>query len=85
MAPDSHFPVHRYGPEQIMLVTGSALDRTVDGKLYRLKKVGGLILPFNLEHGDYISDKGCNIIDNFSPPHHDYVVKLEALRKGLQT
>jgi len=79
MAPDSYFSVHRHQSEQIMIVMDGAIDEIVDGKLYHLEKGDVLILPSNIEHGGYISDKGCRVIDIFSPPRQDLVAKLKAV------
>jgi len=83
MDPDFHIPVHRHQSEQIMIVMDGAIDTIVDGKLYRLEKGDVLILPSNIEHGVYSSNRGCSVIDVFSPPRQDFVAKLEAVRMSL--
>ncbi len=77
MAPNSYFAPHRHESEQVMVVVDGECDEIVDGKLYHLKKDDVLILPSNIEHGAYISDKGCKAIDIFSPPRKDIVAKLQ--------
>ena len=42
------------------------------------------IIPSNIEHGGYASDRGCSVIDIFSPPRQDFVAKAKAVRKGLE-
>jgi len=77
MEPNTHFAPHRHESEQVMIVVDGECDEIVDGKLYHLKKDDVLILPSNIEHGAYISDKGCKAIDVFSPPRKDFVEKLK--------
>jgi len=77
MAPNSYFAPHCHESEQIMTVVDGECDEIVEGKLYHLKKDDVLILPSNMEHGAYISDKGCKAIDIFSPPRKDIVAKLQ--------
>ena len=81
--PNSFGPVHRHEAEQIMIVTDGACDMIVEGKLYHIEKGDVLIFPSNMEHGSYISDRGCRVIDVFSPPRQDFVAKLEAVKKNL--
>jgi gluconolactonase len=85
MAPDSHFAIHRHEQEQIMIVIDGACDEIIEGKLYHLEKGDVAILPANTEHGGYISDKSCRVIDVFSPPRRDLVAKLEVVKKGTLT
>jgi len=85
MEPNSYFDVHYHESEQIMIVTDGACDEIVEGKLYHLEKGDVLVLPSNTKHGGYISEKGCSAIDVFSPPRQDFVAKLEAAKKSLQT
>ncbi len=69
-----------------MIVVGGECDEIVEGKLYHLKKGDVLILPSNIEHGAYISDRGCKATDIFSPPRKDLVEKLEkVLREKKET
>lgn len=83
--PNIHFATHRHEPEQIAIITGGACDYMVGGKLYHLEEGDVLIVPSNMEHGNYISDRGLRMIEVFSPPRHDLVAKLEAVKKGLKT
>ncbi len=80
--PGIYFASHRHEPEQIMIVTGGACDTVVDGKLYHLEEGDVLIIPSNMEHGNYISDRGLRMIEVFSPPRYDLVAKLEATRRA---
>ena len=85
MAPNSHFAVHRHEQEQIMIVIDGACDEIIEGKLYHLEEGDVVILHSNTEHGGYISERSCRIIDIFCPPRQDYVAKLEAVKKGSST
>ncbi|MFQ5996044.1 MAG: cupin domain-containing protein [Dehalococcoidales bacterium] len=85
MAPNSHFAVHHHESEQIMIVLDGACDEIIEGKLYHLEEGDVVILPSNTEHGGYISERSCRVIDIFSPPRQDYVAKLEAVKKGSPT
>ncbi len=78
--PNCHLPIHRHESEQIMIVMDGAFDFILDGKLYHLEKGDVMIIPSNIEHGSYISDRGCRAIDIFSPPRHDLVAKLKAVK-----
>ena len=80
--PDILVPVHHHENEQIMTVTDGACDVITGGKLYHLEKGDVIIFPPNVEHGGYISDRGCLAIDIFSPPRQDFVAKLEEIKKS---
>jgi len=80
--PNSVGPVHRHEAEQIMIVTDGACDMIVEGKLYHIEKGDVIVFPSNMEHGSYISDKGCSAIDIFTPPRQDFVAKLEEVKKS---
>ena len=82
--PDSVGPAHRHEAEQILIVMDGACDQIADGKLYHLEKGDVFIAPSNSEHGTYVSEKGCQTIEAFSPPRQDFVAKLKAARKGLE-
>ena len=85
MASNSHFAVHRHEQEQIMIVIDGACDEIIEGKLYHLEEGDVVILHSNTEHGGYISERSCRVIDIFCPPRQDYVAKLEAVKKGSPT
>jgi quercetin dioxygenase-like cupin family protein len=76
LAPGICAPVHHYEHEQIMVVVDGGCDFILEGKLYPMKKGDVMVVPSNAEHGAYSSDKGCQIIEIFSPPRHDFVEKL---------
>jgi len=80
--PDIFVPVEHHEYEQIMTVTDGACDVITGGKLYHLEKGDVIIFPSNVEHGGYISDRGCSAIDIFSPPRQDFIAKLEEVKKG---
>jgi gluconolactonase len=85
MDPNTFWPIHRHENEQIMVVTDGAVDWIVEGKLYHLEKGDAIIEPPNIEHGGYVSDKGCSCLDIFSPARQDMVAKQkEALAKSSQ-
>ncbi len=80
--PNVYVPVHQHEHEQIMIATGGAFDLVIDGKLYPLKKGDVTVLPSNLEHGGYVSDKGYSSIEVFSPPRQDWRAKIEEVKKS---
>ena len=80
IAPNSSASIHHHEAEQIIIVTDGALDVILDGELYHLEKDDTIIIPSNVEHGAYASDRGCNAIDIFSPPRQDLVAKLKAVK-----
>ncbi|MFB0520882.1 MAG: cupin domain-containing protein [Desulfatiglandales bacterium] len=81
MPANSYFAPHRHEAEQIMIVLEGYVDEIIQGKLYSAKKGDVLILPSNIEHGAYIGEVDCRVIDIFSPPREDY---LEKLKKTLE-
>lgn len=81
--PNIKIPVHQHEAEQIMIVTGGAGDQIADGKLYHFEEGDVFIVPSNMPHGTYSSDKGLKTIEVFSPPRYDYIEKLAAAKKSL--
>ena len=79
--PNAKLPLHHHENEQIMIIVDGAVDFVIDGKQYHVEKGDVVVLPSNIEHGGYICDKGCRAIDVFSPPRHDYMAKLEEVKK----
>jgi quercetin dioxygenase-like cupin family protein len=75
-------PVHRHEHEQIAVVVDGACDFILEGKLYPMKKGDVIVVPSNIEHGNYSTHKGCQIIDVFSPPRQDFVDKLSKVLSG---
>jgi len=69
-------PAHHHEHEQIMAVVDGGCDFILEGKLYPMKKGDVIVVPSNTEHGAYSSDKGCQVIEIFSPPRQDFVEKL---------
>ena len=76
LAPSICAAVHHHENEQIMIVVNGECDFILEGKLYPMKEGDVIIVPSNIEHGAYSSDKGCQIMDIFSPPRQDFVEKL---------
>ena len=72
MSANSYFPPHRHEPEQIMIVLDGYADEIVEGKLYRLQKGDVILLPSNIEHGAYLREVDCRVIDIFTPPREDF-------------
>ncbi len=83
--PGSKVGIHQHEAEQILVVMDGTCDAVVAGRLYRLGQGDVVIIPPNIEHGVYVSDTGCRVIDIFSPSRQDLVAKLEAVKKGLET
>jgi quercetin dioxygenase-like cupin family protein len=67
-----------------MIVTDGACDTILEGKPYHLEAGDVLVVPSNMEHGNYISDRGLRMIEVFSPPRQDLVAKLEAVKADLK-
>ena len=80
--PDSIGPSHHHEAEQILIVMDGSCEEAVDGKLYPLEEGDVLIIPSNVEHGTYMSNKGCKILDIYSPPRQDYIAKLEEVKRS---
>lgn len=66
--PNAQLPPHRHPNEQMLIALDGEMDLTIEGKQYHLESGDVAVLPLNTEHGGYISDKGCRVIDVFSPP-----------------
>lgn len=81
MSANSYFPPHRHDAEQIMIVLDGYADEIVEGKLYRLKKGDVMLLPSNVEHGAYLREVDCRVIDIFSPPRKDFLDKYQKVVK----
>lgn len=77
LAPSICAAVHHHEHEQIMVVVDGECDFILEGKLYPMKSGDVIIVPSNAEHGAYSSEKGCQLIDIFSPPRQDFVEKLK--------
>ena len=84
MAANSYFPPHRHKAEQIMIVLDGYADEIVEKKLYRLQKGDVLLLPSNIEHGAYLREVDCRVIDIFSPPRKDFRDKYEKTIRKLK-
>ena len=83
LQPNSYFPTHKHEHEQITMITEGAADILFDEKIYHLEKGDAMVLVPNIEHGFRSLDKGCTIIDIFSPARPDMAAKQkEALEKS---
>ncbi len=80
--PNAPLPAHRHENEQMLIVLDGAIDFVIEGKQYKVQKGDVMVIPSNIEHGAYFSDKGARVIDIFSPPRQDFVAKLEELKKS---
>jgi quercetin dioxygenase-like cupin family protein len=82
MSANSYFPPHHHEAEQIMIVLDGYADEIVEGKLYRVGKGDVILLPSNVEHGAYLREVDCRVIDIFSPPREDFRDKyMKAIQK----
>ena len=79
----SYFAPHRHRQEQIMIVLGGYCDEIIEGKLYRVKKGDVIILPSMVEHGAYIGDEDCEVIDVFGDVRGDYMMKMMQVMVNL--
>lgn len=77
MEAHSYFAPHRHKAEQIMIVMDGYCDEIIEGKLYRVRKGDVVILPSNIEHGAYIRDEDCIVIDVFGEVRGDYLMKMQ--------
>jgi quercetin dioxygenase-like cupin family protein len=84
MSANSFFPPHRHEAEQLMIVLEGYCDEIIEGKLYRVNPGDVILLPSNIEHGAYLREVDCRVIDIFSPPREDfkekYLKTLEAAK-----
>ena len=81
LQPDVRITPHRHEPEQICIVLGGACDFNIEGKLYHCEEGDCCIVPSNIEHGNYSSERGLFMIEVFSPPREDMIEKQRALRR----
>jgi quercetin dioxygenase-like cupin family protein len=82
LPPNISTPVHNHEHEQTMIIMDGACDTVIEGKTYHVEEGDVLLLPSNTKHGSHVSDRGCRIIDIFSPPRQDLVAKLEEVKKS---
>ena len=82
LEPNVYITPHSHKPEQIVIVNDGACDFIVEGKLYHLEEGDVLLIPSNVAHGNYSSDRGLRMIEVFSPPRLDMVAKQKALKEG---
>ena len=82
--PNSYMHNHRHEPEQLMVILEGALDLVIEGKLYHMEKGDVVTLPSNVDHAAYVSERGCTVIDIFSPPRQDFIEKLEEVKGKKQ-
>jgi quercetin dioxygenase-like cupin family protein len=81
LEPNIYVTPHRHKPEQIVIVNDGACDFIVDGKLYHLEEGDVLLIPSNVAHGNYSSDRGLRMIEVFSPPRNDLVAEQKKARE----
>jgi quercetin dioxygenase-like cupin family protein len=84
LEPNIRITPHRHEPEQIAIINEGACDFIVDGKLYHLEEGDVLLIPSNVEHGNYSSDRGLRMIEVFSPPRSDLVTQQKALQNSSE-
>ena len=85
LEPNVRITPHSHEPEQMVIVNDGACDFIVDGKLYHLEEGDVLIIPPNVPHGNYSSERGLRMMEVFSPPRQDMIAKQEELKKGMKT
>jgi quercetin dioxygenase-like cupin family protein len=81
LEPDIRITPHSHEPEQICIVLGGACDFNIAGRLYHCEEGDCCIIPSNVEHGNYSSERGLFMIEVFSPPRADMIEKQRALRR----
>jgi len=81
LEPNIRITPHIHEPEQICIILGGACDFVVAGKLYHCEEGDCCIVPSNVEHGNYSSERGLFMIEVFSPPRADMIAKQQALQK----
>ena len=82
IAPNSYAALHHHEQEQIMTVVDGGCGFILEVKLYPMKKGDVIVVPSNVEHGVYLSDKGRQTIEIFAPPRQGFVKKLSGLLSG---
>jgi len=76
MEAGSVFELHSHPEEQIMIVIEGYCDEVIDGKIYRVGPGDVIYLPPNVEHGAFLRDVDCKVIDVFIPSRADYEEKF---------
>ncbi|NLH09698.1 MAG: cupin domain-containing protein [Chloroflexi bacterium] len=59
-----------------MIVIEGYCDEVIDGKIYRVGPGDVIYLPPNVEHGAFLRDVDCKVIDVFIPSRADYEEKF---------
>ena len=82
LEPNVRIPPHSHDPEQICIVLGGACDFNIEGKLYHCEEGDCCLVPSNVTHGNYSSERGLFMIEVFSPPREDLIAKQREIQSA---
>ncbi len=77
LQPNSYFPIHQHEHEQITMVARGSAEILFAGVIYHLEENDAMVLTPNIEHGFRSLEKGCTLIDIFSPSRPDMEAKQQ--------
>lgn len=70
--PNAEVPPHQHVNEQVGTVIEGQLTITIGGETRTLSVGEAYHIPSNVPHGATTDERGCLVIDVFSPPREDY-------------
>jgi quercetin dioxygenase-like cupin family protein len=73
MEPDTLFPEHSHGAEQITLVIEGELTFSYEGQSVLLKPGEVIAIPSNVRHSVATGSKRCRAVDAWSPVRKEYL------------
>ncbi|MBN1855747.1 MAG: cupin domain-containing protein [Dehalococcoidia bacterium] len=77
LAPGLEAKPHSHPEEQVVVVLEGELDLACNGKLYRAHAGELVVIPGGVPHSAVTLDRGCRVLDIFSPARKDFAEKLQ--------
>jgi quercetin dioxygenase-like cupin family protein len=75
--PGAEVPLHQHPHEQGGTVIEGTIFMTIDGETREMRVGDVYIAPPNIVHGATAGPDGCLVVDIFSPPREDYLVRAK--------
>ena len=82
LSPGLDAKLHSHPEEQVVVVLKGELDMVVEDKLYRAHAGDVVVIPGGVPHSAVTLDKGCRVLDIFSPARKDFAEKLQQASAG---
>ncbi len=77
LSPGLEAKLHSHPEEQVVVVLEGEVDLACNGKLYRAHAGELVVIPGGIPHSAVTLDKGCKVLDIFSPARKDFEEKLQ--------